>query len=241
MGGGDVLDAAGEALPEVEAVADLHGVGCAGGDALPVGEGAVAAGDLDTWVLAEPVAELFRVAPFPECEREPGGGVDQEGAVGIAVEREVIHPQHPGCLQWWKWHTHQLGQDRAPRERDVQDPQHPGTAPAGQHHTDGLYQALQLWSAPLVAHGQPRHLLGEGHLRAGRVLAVQAAYGQVDAQRSASKSDVGEAPYIAAVAPHAELAASRTSRRNTGSRAGADRHDSIKDSGRDHQHIGQLW
>ncbi|WP_245170682.1 hypothetical protein [Streptomyces bottropensis] len=38
----------------------------------------------------------MRVATFPEGEREPGGGVDQEGAVGVAVEREVVHPQQLG-------------------------------------------------------------------------------------------------------------------------------------------------
>jgi hypothetical protein len=181
-----------------------------------------------------------RVATFPEGEREPGGGVDQEGAVGVAVEREVVHPQHPGCLQWRKRHPHQLRQNRAPRERDVQDAQHPGTAPPGQHHTNGLNQALQLWCAPLVTHGQSRHLLGEGHFRASGVFAVQAAYGQVDVQRPASESDVGEAPYVAAVDPRAWLAASRTFRWNTGPRAGADRHGSIGDINRNHQYICQL-
>ncbi|MFF4180787.1 hypothetical protein [Streptomyces sp. NPDC001750] len=88
------------------------------------------------------MAELFRVVSLPEREREPGGGVDQEGAEGAAVEREVVHPRHAGCLQWWKWHPHQLGQNRAPQERDVQDPQHPGTTAAGQDHADGLYQVL---------------------------------------------------------------------------------------------------
>lgn len=63
MGGG-VLDAAGKALSEVKAVADLHGIRGAGGDSLPVGEGAVAAGDLNAYVLTEPPAELFSVVSF---------------------------------------------------------------------------------------------------------------------------------------------------------------------------------
>ncbi len=148
MGGGDVLDTAGEALPEVEAVADLHRIGGAARDALPVGEGAVAAGDLDTGVLAEPAAERFRVASFPEGEREPGGGVDEEGAVGAAVESEVVDPQHPGRHQWRQRHPHQLGQDGDPREPDIQNPKHPGSAPAGQHRADVLHQALQPRSRP---------------------------------------------------------------------------------------------
>ncbi|MFG2348687.1 hypothetical protein [Streptomyces phaeochromogenes] len=114
VGGGDVLDAAGKALPEEKAVADLHGIRSTGANALPIGEGAAPAGDLDTWVLAEPATELFGIASLPEGEREPGGGIDQEGAIGVAVEREVIHPQHPGCLHGRKRHPHQLGQDRAP-------------------------------------------------------------------------------------------------------------------------------
>lgn len=240
MGGSDVLNSAGQSLPEVKAVADLHGVGSAGGDALPVGEGAVAAGDLDARVFTEPSSELFRVASLPECEWEPGGGVDEEGAVGAPVKCEVVDPQDPGRDQWRQRHPHQLGQDRDPREPDIQDPQHPGSAPAGQHHADVLHQALQSRCPPLVAHGQARYLLGEGHLRAGRVLAVQAAYGQVDAQRPACERDVGEAPCVAAVAPLAELATSRASRWFTGSRAGADRHHSIGNLNRDHLHIRQL-
>lgn len=108
MSGGDVLNSAGQALPVVKAVADLNGFGGPGGDALPVGEGAVAAGGLDARVLAEPSSELFRVASFPECEREPGGGIGQKGAVDAAAERGV-GPQHPGCHQRRQRHLHQLG------------------------------------------------------------------------------------------------------------------------------------
>lgn len=57
MGRGDVLNSARQAQPEVKAVADLHGLWGAGCDALPVGEGAVAAGNLDARVFTEPAAE----------------------------------------------------------------------------------------------------------------------------------------------------------------------------------------
>ncbi len=97
VGRGDVLDSAGEALPEVKAVADLQGIRGAGGDSLPVGEGPVAAGDPNSWVFAEPAAKSFRVASFPEGEWKPGGGVDQEGSVDVAVESEVVHPTAPGA------------------------------------------------------------------------------------------------------------------------------------------------
>ncbi|MGW7195623.1 hypothetical protein [Streptomyces chryseus] len=53
MGGGEVLNSSGRALPKVEAVAHLQGIRGAGDDALPVGEGSVAAGDLNTWVLTD--------------------------------------------------------------------------------------------------------------------------------------------------------------------------------------------
>ncbi|GGY71908.1 hypothetical protein GCM10010326_77650 [Streptomyces xanthochromogenes] len=92
-------------------------------------------------MLTEPAAELFRVASLPECEREPGGGVDQEGAVGAAVECEVVDAQHSGRDQWRQRHPHQLEQDGYPREPDVQDPKHPGSAPASQHHAHVLHQA----------------------------------------------------------------------------------------------------
>jgi hypothetical protein len=160
--------------------------------------------------------------------------------VGVAVEREVVHPQHPGRDQRRQGHPHQLGEHSAPGERDVQDAQHPGATPARQHHTHGLDQVLQQRGPPLVAHGQPRHLLGEGHLRAGRVLAVQPAHGQVDADRPTAERHIGEVPHIAAVAPPARLTASRARRGNTGRCAGTDRHDSIGNLNRDNRYIGQL-
>lgn len=190
-------------------------------------------------MLAKPPAELFAIASFPEGQREPGGGVDQEGSVGASVESEGVDPQDLGRDQRRKWHTHQLRQERNPGKLDAQDPKHPGSAPACQDHADVLDQGLQSGCPPLVALGQAGYLFGEGHLRAGRVLAVQAAYGQVDAQRPADERDVGEASRVAAVAPLAELTASRTSRRFTGSRAGTDRHR-IGYLNRNHLHIGQL-
>ena len=95
VGGSDVLDATGQPLPQVEAVADLHGPGGAGGDALPVCQRAVTADDLDAGMLTKPAAELFGVPSLPKRERQRGGGVDQKGPVGIAVEGEVVHAQHP--------------------------------------------------------------------------------------------------------------------------------------------------
>lgn len=162
-------------------------------------------------------------------------------AAEMVTRGDIIDRFHDNVLYRWRQrHPHQLGQDGDPREPDIQDPQHPGSAPAGQHHADVLHQALQSWCPPLVAHGQAWYLLGEGRLRAGRVLAVQAAYGQVDARRPACERDVGEAPCVAAVAPLAELATSRASRWFTGSRAGPDRHHSIGNLNRDHLHIRQL-
>lgn len=127
----------------MKSVADLHGFGCACGDALPVGEGAVEADDLDARVFTEPAAELFRVASFPEGQWEASGGVDQEGSEGASVESEVVDSQDLRREKWRKRHPHQLGQECNSGKLDVQDPKHPGPAPAGQDHTDVLDQALQ--------------------------------------------------------------------------------------------------
>ncbi|MDX3537565.1 hypothetical protein PV721_24985 [Streptomyces sp. MB09-01] len=102
----------------------------------------VAAGDLNTGMFAKPPAQLFGIPALPERQREPRGGVNQERAVGVAVEREVVHPQHSGCDQRRQLHPHQLGEHSAPREWDVQDAQHPGATPVGQKHADGLDQVL---------------------------------------------------------------------------------------------------
>lgn len=73
--------------------------------------------------------------------------------------------------------------------RSIRYPPRPART-AARSSTSGL----QSECPALVARGQARYLLGEGRLRAGRVLAVQAAYGQVDAQRAACERGVGEAP-----------------------------------------------
>ncbi|MFF9340783.1 MULTISPECIES: hypothetical protein [unclassified Streptomyces] len=50
-------------------------------------------------------------------EREAGGGVGQEGAAGVAVEREIVHTQHPGTTPVRRHHTGDLHQ--APQRRGV--------------------------------------------------------------------------------------------------------------------------
>lgn len=240
VGGGDFLNAPGQALPQMKTVADLDRLWGAIGDALSIGKRAVAADDLHTRMSAQPSAELFGVSAFPERQRESGFGVDQESAVGIAVQREVVHAEHPGCDQRRQRHPHQLREHGAPRQPDVEDTQHPRPTSAGQHHADRLDQLLQQRSAPLIAHGQSRHLLGEGHLRAGRVLAVQTAHAQVDADRPASQRGIGEAPYVAAVYPLAQRAAPRTPCWSTGSRTSLHRNGRTRNIDRDHQHSRQL-
>ncbi|MGY3199973.1 hypothetical protein ACVW19_000487 [Streptomyces sp. TE5632] len=96
VGGSDFLDPPGQVLPQTEAVADLEGTGGAGGDALPIGARAVATGDLHSRMSPRPAAELFGASAFPERQRGPGAGVGQERAVRLAVQCEVVHPQHPG-------------------------------------------------------------------------------------------------------------------------------------------------
>jgi hypothetical protein len=52
VGSGDFLNTPGQALPQVKAITHLQGIGGAVGDALPIGERAVATGDLNAGMLA---------------------------------------------------------------------------------------------------------------------------------------------------------------------------------------------
>lgn len=97
VGGGDFLNAAGQALPQVEAVADLDSVGGTAGDALPVGERAVAADHLDTGTFAEPSAQLFGVPSLPERQREAGRGGRPGGCRRYRRRARSRPPPAPGA------------------------------------------------------------------------------------------------------------------------------------------------
>lgn len=126
------------------------------------------------------------VPSLAEREGETSGGIDQESSVGAAVERKVVRSQHPWSDKERERHPHQLRQNGAPRQRDVQDPQYPGHAPARRQHFCCLDHLLQQRCAPLVSDGRFRYLLGERHLPASGVLAVQTRYPAARARERAT-------------------------------------------------------
>lgn len=101
-------------------------------------------------------------------------------------------------------------------------------------------QVLQQRRSPLVTHGQSRHLLGEGHLRAERVLVVQTAHGQVNPDGPAAECRIGEVPDITAMDPVAQDTASAASRWNTGAGRRLNHHDRTGGISRKHQYPGQV-
>jgi hypothetical protein len=208
----------------MKAVADLQRVRCASGDALSIGGRAVPAHDLHSRMLAEPSAERLGAAALPQGEREPGANVDQQGAVRARVQDEVVHAQHPRCDRGRQWHSHQVKQHTRARQRCVQDAQQPCTTAAGQENAECLHQVLQQRRAALVAHRQSVNLLDEGDLHTGRVLTVQAPYAQVDTDRPATESGIGEVAHITAVDPIAHDTATRTACGHIAVRAGLDDH-----------------
>ena len=70
---------------------------------------------------------------------------------------------------------------------------------AGQGRRDRVHDTLQRRGTPLVAAGQPRNLLGECRLRAGRVLAVQPPHLQIYAQGPATDGLVENVAHVGAV------------------------------------------
>uniref|UniRef100_UPI002F911DC3 hypothetical protein n=1 Tax=Streptomyces sp. NBC_01001 TaxID=2903713 RepID=UPI002F911DC3 len=116
------------------------------------------------------------------------------------------------------------------RTRSIRAPPRPASTTP-----DRLDQVLQQRRSPLAADSQPRHLFGEGHLRAGRVLAVQTAHGQVDPDWPAAERRIGEVSDIAAVGPVDQDTAPAASRWNTGAGTGLDHHDWTGSISREHQ------
>lgn len=95
MGRGNIADPLRQSLPQVEAVADLHRVRGAVGDALAVDQRAIPADHVNTGVCPQPGGQLLGVAAGPQLDRQPGVGIHQQGAVDVRVQREVVHAQHP--------------------------------------------------------------------------------------------------------------------------------------------------
>jgi hypothetical protein len=84
------------------------------GNALPVGERAVAARHLDTGVRAQSSDQLLGVAPGPQRDRQPGVGIHQQRAVDVRVQREVVHARHSRCHDRRQPHPHQVEQHARP-------------------------------------------------------------------------------------------------------------------------------
>ncbi len=96
-----LLDVLGEVVPQVPAVGDLHGLGCASMGAVGVGTGAISAHDLDAGVLAQPVGEGVGLPVSQQLHRSVAGHVDQDAAVDVAAaQREVVDAQHRHRLEF---------------------------------------------------------------------------------------------------------------------------------------------
>lgn len=140
--------------------------------------------------------------------QQPGVTVDGQRAVHLCVQREV-DARHPRRHDGRQGHSHQLQQHAGTRERCVQQPRETRAAPPGGQDAGHLGQVLQQRGAARAAHRESVGPLGGSDLRAGRVLAVQAAHTQLDAHRPATGRHVGERAYTAAVPPVAGAATAR--------------------------------
>jgi hypothetical protein len=90
-----LLDVLGEVVPQVPAVSDLHGQGCAVVGAVGVGTGAVPAHDLGARMLAQPVREGVGLPVSQQLHRTVAVHVDQHRAVDVAAtQREVVDTEH---------------------------------------------------------------------------------------------------------------------------------------------------
>ena len=75
------LEGLGQAVPQVPPVADLDRAGQRAADGLAVGARAVAADDLDAWVIAQPRLHDIGGAAGQDIDAVPGLGVDEDGRV----------------------------------------------------------------------------------------------------------------------------------------------------------------
>jgi hypothetical protein len=195
-----LLDVLGEVVPQVPAVGDLDGLGCASMGAVGVGAGAVAAHDLDAGVLAQPVGEGVGLPVSQQLHRAVAGHVDQDAAVVVAAaQREVVDAEHGHRVGLGIGQRAEQAQQGTAADRQPKRGGQPCPGAARQRQTDLLQHPARQRAAASVGRGQARDLLGEGARPAAWGVAEEPADPQPDQHLLAADGRVGQRALIPAV------------------------------------------
>ena len=194
-------------------VSDLGRQRRARSGALGIAAAAVTADDLRARMGVQPGPERFRGPLRQHVHRPASLDVDQHGAVDVSLAQgKVIDAEHQRRPSVRVGRGADQPDQRRPADRAGQPPGQPRASAAAQGHGDGLQHAIQAAGPPAIANRQPRHLLGERHLRAGAAAAEEPASLQTDQYFLAAARGVGHLPLIAAVHPLRHHAAARARR-----------------------------
>ena len=102
VGGDAGLDGPAEALPQVESVCDLEGVGGAEPGSLGVGARPVPTDDLHARVAGQSGGQGPGFTCPEHIDHTMVFDAGQDGGVGLAAtDREVVHAQHPRRAEPW--------------------------------------------------------------------------------------------------------------------------------------------
>ena len=163
------------------AVSDLDCFRGALAGAVGVGAGPVAADDLGSGVLLQPVRRRCPPRGRAAGPRAAGLGVDQDRpVVAAAAEREVIDAEHSHRPGLRVGQRHDQPQHARPARRQAQRGGQPRPGPAGQGQRDRGERPRQRRGPPGAPRGQALDLLGERDRAAARVAAEEPAHRQPD-------------------------------------------------------------
>ena len=168
-------------VDNVPSIGHLRGRRCSARSRTGVHAISVAADDLDTWMILQPLDEPICggiVKPVNDAMRV---SVDQDGAITTSAPKgEFVNPELARGYDWrLRQRAHQAQQGR-PTGGLLLPFAQPVAWSTSQRKSDEFEIGTQASSAPSVPPGERRHLLNKGATRTGRFVASKATDVQAD-------------------------------------------------------------
>ncbi len=208
---------------QVKAIRYLYGVRRSLADAIGVGTGAVAADNLDLWLVTQPGGEGGCGAIGQEVDRSACLHVDEHGPIGLTpTTGKVVHTQHP----WWRCNwigrgAHQAQQRRATGgECEALGEARTGTSTEGEAKVRHV-GALRVGAAGMGS-GEARKAFGEDGTRASGGATDETTDLKAERHPLSGTGTVGEAAPVTTMDTGRAAATERTARGAPGRVEGED-------------------
>lgn len=202
-----------EALPQVEPVGDLEGVGGTESGTLGVGARPVAADDLHAGMSGQPRGQRPRFTCPEHIDHAMGFSAGQHGGVGLLpADREVVHAEHARRSELRIRQRHDPAQQGHPPCLEAQLASQTGASPSGKREPDASQDVVEPRDEACVRGGQLSERLGERTASAIPRITDETPDRQPDHDTLLTKGKIPQPALIGVVHPAREATAVRTRR-----------------------------